>query len=98
MKFANKVKQIVQNIPRGRVSTYKLVAKKAGNSKASRAVGLILNRAHKKGEGLPCFRVVKSDGSTGGYALGSLVKKSKLLKEGIKIKNNKIVDFQKILI
>ncbi len=42
-------------------------------------------------------RVVKSDGTIGGYAYGSERKKYMLSKEGLKINNNKISDFKKNL-
>ena len=98
MGFAQRVKKIVQSIPRGRLLTYKLVAEKAGNPRAYRAVGTILNRAFKKGEGLPCFRVVRSDGYVGGYALGEREKIKRLKNEGIKIKKGKVVDLAKYLV
>ena len=46
---------------------------------------------------VPCHRVVKSDGTIGGYAYGSERKKYMLSKEGLKIINNKISDFKKNL-
>ena len=46
---------------------------------------------------IPCHRVVKSDGTIGGYAYGSKRKKHMLSKEGLKINNDKISDFQKKL-
>jgi methylated-DNA-[protein]-cysteine S-methyltransferase len=63
--FSQKVIEIVAKIPKGKVMTYKQVAEKAGNKKASRAVGTIMknNREPK----VPCHRVVKSDGSIGEY-------------------------------
>ena len=44
---------------------------------------------------MPCHRVVKSDGKIGGYAYGEGVKSSMLTNEGIKIKNGKIIGFDK---
>ena len=46
---------------------------------------------------VPCHRVVKSDGTVGGYAYGSERKKHMLSKEGLKINNDKISDFKKNL-
>ena len=46
---------------------------------------------------VPCHRVVKSDGIVGGYAYGTERKKHMLSKEGLKISNNKILDFKKNL-
>ena len=44
---------------------------------------------------VPCHRVIKSDGKIGGFVYGERVKSQMLIKEGIKIKNGKIVDFVK---
>ena len=78
-------------IPRGKVITYKDLAKLVGNKKAARAVGNAMNK-NKFAPRVPCHRVVKSDGSIGGYASGSKKKIAILKKEGIKIVNNKVVD------
>ena len=43
---------------------------------------------------IPCHRVVKSDGTVGGYAYGTERKKHMLYKEGLKINNNKIVNLR----
>lgn len=58
--------------------TYKEVAHAIGKPKAYRAVGNALNRNPFAPE-VPCHRVIKSDGSIGGFASGSN-KKLKLLK------------------
>ena len=71
------------------------------NSKAYRAVGQVL-KINPNHPIIPCHRVINSDGSIGGFAgkkFGIRIKqKIKLLeKEGVKIKNNKILNFKKIL-
>jgi len=76
--FKEKVLAIVRQIPKGRTMSYKSVAQIAGNIKAARAVGAIL-RANTD-EGVPCHRVIKIDGSFGGYN-GLLGEKEKLLEE-----------------
>lgn len=78
--FKDKVIQIVKKIPRGKTLAYLEVAKRAGNPKAARAVGNILNVYYKeclknKKPTIPCHRVVRSDGKIGGYVLGSRKKK-----------------------
>jgi len=93
--FAEKVYDLMHQIPFGKVTTYGLIAKKL-HTKAYRAVG---NACHKNpyAPTVPCHRVVKSDGAIGGFSSG-VKKKIKLLeKEGIEIKNNKILNFKKIL-
>jgi len=97
MEFAEKVKKIVKVIPKGKLLTYKLVAQKAGNVRAARAVGSILNQAFRNGERLPCFRVVRSNGQVGGYALGEKEKIKRLKEEGVKIKGKRVVDIGQYL-
>lgn len=76
--FQKKVYKIVQKIPRGKVLTYKEVARLAGNPNASRAVGNILNKNYDKS--IPCHRVIRSDGKLGGYNRGA-ENKIRLLKK-----------------
>jgi O-6-methylguanine DNA methyltransferase len=76
--FRDRVFSVVKKIPRGKTLTYKEVARRAGNPKASRAVGAILRTNFNPD--IPCHRVVKSDGTLGGYNRG-ILKKKKLLNE-----------------
>lgn len=65
LSFKEKVLAIVRAIPCGTVLTYKDVAKKAGNLRAARVVGMYMkNNADKN---IPCHRVVRSDGLYGEY-------------------------------
>ena len=72
MSFTKKVYDIVRQIPRGQVRTYKQVAILAGSPKAYRAVGNILNKNYDPK--IPCHRVVKSNGELGGYNRGAIQK------------------------
>lgn len=84
MSFKEKVYSVVKKIPKGKVLTYKEVAKRAGKPKAYRAVGNIL---HKNVDPqVPCHRVVRSDGKIGGYNRG-MSSKIKILKLEGYIKN-----------
>lgn len=67
--FAKLVYEIVRKIPKGKMYTYKQVAKIAGRPKAFRAIGNILNKNRDKT--VPCHRVVCSDGTVGGFAWGT---------------------------
>ncbi len=58
--------------------TYKEVARRAGNSKAARAVGAIMRTNYDKS--IPCHRVIRSDGSMGGYNRGGSLNKQEILK------------------
>lgn len=60
--------------------TYKKVALCAGAPRAYRAVGNILNTNYDTD--IPCHRVIRSDGTIGGYNRGSKQKRVKLKKEG----------------
>lgn len=75
-------------IPKGKVSTYAEIAKTIGKPYAARAVGNALNK--NPYSSVPCHRVIKSDGSIGGYAHGTKKKLKILRKEGIKINGNNI--------
>lgn len=77
--FKEKVFQVVRRIPRGKVLTYKEVARLAGRPRAYRAVGNILNK-NRDFKNIPCHRVIRSDGKIGGYNLG-MKKKYFLLKK-----------------
>lgn len=78
--FQKKVYDIVAKIPKGKTMTYKEVAYKAGRPAAFRAVGNILNKNYNPD--IPCHRVVRSDGKTGGYNRGSENKRKILKEEG----------------
>ena len=94
MHFNEKIYELCKKIPEGRVSTYKIIAEKL-NSKAYRAVGKVLNK--NKSKNIPCHRIVNSRGELHGFSRGLRNKKILLEKEGIKIENNKVVNFEKIL-
>lgn len=80
MTFQEKVYRVVKKIPRGKVLSYKEVAKRAGKPKAYRAVGNILNK--NMDPKVPCHRVIRSDGKIGGFRDGSSFKIKKLNEEG----------------
>ena len=100
--FNKKIWELTKKIPRGKVTTYKLLAVAAG-TKAYRAVGNAMNKnpygiLNCQGkEMVPCHRVVGSNGHLHGFAHG-LKKKAELLrKEGVKIKDNKVEDFEDVI-
>ncbi len=95
--FQEKVWQLCRKIPRGKVTTYKILGDKL-KTKAYRAVGQALKRNPYAPE-VPCHRVVASDGRLGGF-MGQktgkcLSKKVALLqKEGIQVQDGKIMNFE----
>jgi len=87
MRFSDNVYELCRRIPRGKVSTYGMIAGKM-KTKACRAVGNALNKNPYKS--VPCHRVIASNGHLHGFALGLKKKAEMLRKEGVKIKNNRV--------
>ncbi len=75
--FSEAVKSVVRNIPKGKTLTYKSVATLAGNPKAARAVARIMSANYDPK--IPCHRVIRSDGTMGGYNRGGSETKARLL-------------------
>lgn len=94
--FAKRVWEAMLRIPKGKVATYQTIAKWAGNSKASRAVGNACN-ANPFAPLAPCHRVVSSNGTIGGFAHGPKKKINLLKREGIVVRNNRIFDFERVV-
>lgn len=69
-------------IPRGKVRTYGSLAAAAGHAGAARAVGAVM-AANPFPLAIPCHRVVRSDGSLGGFGGGLALKRALLEREGI---------------
>lgn len=80
--FEKKVLKAVSGIPRGQVRSYGWVSRAIGRPRSARAVGNALNK-NPYAPSVPCHRVVKSDGSIGGYAGGVATKRRLLSAEGI---------------
>ncbi len=93
--FSQKVWSLTKKIPRGKVTTYKIIAEKMG-TRAYRAVGNALNR-NPYAPVVPCHRVVGSDGSLTGYAHGLKRKKELLKKEGINVRSGRVSYLSKFL-
>jgi methylated-DNA-[protein]-cysteine S-methyltransferase len=68
-RFTQAVLRITAKIPYGEVRSYRWIAQQIGKPRASRAVGNALAR-NPIPIIIPCHRVVRTDGSLGGYALG----------------------------
>ncbi len=91
-EFEEKVYSLIKKIPKGKVSTYGAIAKKLDSS--PRAVGNAL-RKNPYVPFVPCHRVIKSDGSIGGFkgkTSGKAIKEKIVLlrKENVKINRNKV--------
>lgn len=79
--FQKSVWKALLKIPYGKTSTYKKIANEIGNPKAVRAVGTAVGK-NPFLIIVPCHRVIKADGSLGGFAYGSQIKKQLLKIEG----------------
>ncbi len=80
-EFQQKVWMACAAIPRGEVRTYRWIAEHIGRPKAVRAVGSALGK-NPFAPIIPCHRVIKSDGTLGGYSgLGGVKTKKEMLKK-----------------
>ena len=101
-QFQKRVLDLTSRIPKGRVTTYAEIARAMGTA-AYRAVGTALAK-NETPIAIPCHRVVRSDGTIGGYCGKKMLieKKRRLLEdEGIEFRKtkttNQILDFEKRL-
>jgi len=92
-----KVWQLMKKIPRGRVTTYGMIGRKL-RTKAYRAVGQACKK-NPYAPHVPCHRIVESNGKVGNYSgRGGVARKIELLKkEGIKVKDKRVENFEKVL-
>ena len=79
--FQNKVWDAIRRIPHGEVRSYRWIAEEIGNRKAVRAVGSAVG-ANAISIFVPCHRVIRSDGTLGGYGGGIERKRQLLALEG----------------
>ncbi|RLG56559.1 MAG: cysteine methyltransferase [Hadesarchaea archaeon] len=88
-RFQFRVLKLVSEIPSGKVTTYKELARAMGNPRACRAVAGALAKNPDPVK-IPCHRVVRSDGQIGGYKLGISRKAKLLTEEGVTVRNKKV--------
>lgn len=95
--FQKQVYFFISKIPSGKVTTYKLLGE-ALESRAYRAIGQAL-KMNPNAPKVPCHRVVRNDGRLGGYSgiLNNPKKKKLLVKEGVKIKGNRILNLSEVV-
>tara|TARA_B100001250_G_scaffold390209_1_gene389973 strand:+ start:32 stop:322 length:291 start_codon:yes stop_codon:yes gene_type:complete len=80
-EFQKKVWKEILKIPKGQTRTYKDIALSIGSPKSYRAVANACGK-NPLPVTIPCHRVVKSDGSIGGYSAKGGVEKKKILLSG----------------
>ena len=96
--FFELVYQVCREIPKGRVSTYGAIANYLGAVGGARMVGWAMNNAHSQKEKVPAHRVVNRNGELTGkfhFATPNLMEEL-LLKEGIVVKNDRIINFKDV--
>ena len=95
--FFELVYEVARQIPKGKVTSYGAIAACLGTRLSARMVGWAMNGAGKVKPRVPAHRVVNRIGLLSGKhhfsPPGSMEKQLK--KEGIKVKNDKIIDFEK---
>jgi methylated-DNA-[protein]-cysteine S-methyltransferase len=91
---SQQVYELLKTVKEGQVTTYGDLAKALGHPGAARAIGQIMNK-NPNPFVVPCHRVVASDGSIGGYAFGTKMKKEILAKEGIAFEGDMIKGFER---
>ena len=96
MNLDTKVYKLLMLVPKGKVTTYKAIADALG-TKGYRAVGSILNK-NPHTEDIPCYKVVNSNGTLGGYSRGPAEKARRLRREGIRISDGRVKNFHKKLL
>jgi methylated-DNA-protein-cysteine methyltransferase related protein len=96
--FFELVYEVARQIPKGRVTSYGAIASCLGTKLSARMVGWAMNGAGRIKPKVPAHRVVNRNGLLSGkHHFETATRMEELLKkEGIKIKNDAIVDFEKL--
>ena len=94
MSIEEKIYEKLIQVPPGKITTYGELARSVGLQNGQRLIGQIMKK-NPFPVIIPCHRVVKSNGIVGGYVFGVDVKKNMLTEEGIRIKKDKIQNFEK---
>jgi methylated-DNA-protein-cysteine methyltransferase related protein len=96
--FFDDVFEVVLQIPYGRVTSYGAIAEYLGLRGSARMVGWAMNASHTSNRNVPAHRVVNRNGLlTGKHHFGGPKVMQQLLEsEKIKVKNDKVVKFEKL--
>lgn len=94
--FFERVYDVARQIPYGKVTSYGAIAKALGAARSARMVGWAMN-ASRLQDDIPAHRVVNRNGVLTGkhHFDGTNLMQQLLESEGIRVKNNQIVDFKK---
>lgn len=96
--FFDQVYQVVRLIPEGRVTSYGAIGRYLGAARSARMVGWAMNAAHHQTPFVPAHRVVNSQGLLTGkmHFETPFAMEERLEMEGIKVINDKVVDFKNV--
>jgi methylated-DNA-protein-cysteine methyltransferase-like protein len=96
--FFERVYDVVRQIPYGKVTSYGAIARFLGAARSARMVGWAMNACHGR-EDVPAHRVVNRVGLLSGkhHFEGTNLMQQLLESEGVKVKEHKIVNFEKYL-
>jgi len=96
--FFEKVYAVVRLIPTGRVTSYGAIAEYLGTKGSARMVGWAMNASHISVANIPAHRVVNRVGLLTGkrHFDGPNVMKQLLESEGIKVRKDQILGFEKV--
>jgi len=96
--FFTWVFEVVRQVPKGRVTSYGAIAGSLGTRLSARMVGWAMHAAGKVKPKVPAHRVVNSQGMLSGkHHFGTPTAMENMLKkEGIKVKDDRVVDFKKL--
>ena len=96
--FFELVFEVARQIPKGRITSYGAIAACLGTKSSARMVGWAMNGTHRIKPKVPAHRVVNRIGMlTGKHHFSPPGLMEQLLKkEGIKVKNDQVVDFEKL--
>ena len=94
--FYDEVYEVVRLIPKGRVTSYGAIANYLGLIKSARVVGWAMKNSHSDNS-VPAHRVVNREGLlTGKHHFINNGMEDLLNKEGVKVKNNKVINFNEV--
>ncbi len=93
--FFERVFEVVKLIPSGRVTSYGAIARYLGSPQSSRMVGWAMNQSHSSSDFVPAHRVLNRIGMLTGkhHFDGPDVMAELLESEGLKVENDRLVDF-----
>jgi len=96
LSFFERVYEVVNKIPYGRVTSYGAIAKHLGAARSSRLVGYAMNASHSRN--VPAHRVVNRNGLLTGkhHFPGTHLMQQLLESEGVIVKNDQIQNFKEV--